>query len=124
MKLIDRAKYVLKGEDGAVSVEMVGMIAVVLVILLALFFFRDSIRDAIGRGASQVDGIDFGDGKSGLNKGNQHQKPKEKSLTCRGKAFYISQKLTKELKCGIFMKRNVTDKRIQNAYIKTCKEKG
>lgn len=70
MKLIDRAKYVLKGEDGAVSVEMVGMIAVVLVILLALFFFRDSIRDAIGRGATQVDGIDFGDGKAGLGKGN------------------------------------------------------
>lgn len=64
MKILDRAKYVLKGEDGAVSVEMVGMIAVVLVILLALFFFRDRITDAIGRGSDSVDNIDFGDGSS------------------------------------------------------------
>lgn len=70
MKLIDRAKYVLDNEDGAVSVEMVGMIAIVLIILLALFVFRDSIRDAIGRGTNQVDGLDFGDGKANLNAGN------------------------------------------------------
>lgn len=70
MKLIDRAKYVLDGEDGAVSLEMVGMIAVILVILLALFFFRDSIRNAIGRGTNQVDNLDFGDGKASLNAGN------------------------------------------------------
>lgn len=60
MKLFNRAKYVMNGEDGAVSVEMVGWIAIICVILVAAFLLRDQISGAIGRGGSAVDNLDFG----------------------------------------------------------------
>lgn len=68
MNLVKRAKYALNGEDGAVSVEMVGWIAIILVILVAAFILRDQIIDAIGRGGAGVDNLDFGTG--GVGGGN------------------------------------------------------
>lgn len=56
----ERVKYVLNGEDGAISLELVGFIAVICVILVALFIFRDQITSAIGRGGKQVDSLNFG----------------------------------------------------------------
>lgn len=61
MELMKRAKYVLSGEEGAVSLEMVGWIAVITFIIVAVFLLRDQIVDAIGRGGSAVDDIEFGD---------------------------------------------------------------
>lgn len=60
MNFVDRIKYALDGEDGAISLEMVGWIAIICVILVAAFLLRDQISNAIGRGGSAVDDLDFG----------------------------------------------------------------
>ncbi|MDF2879508.1 MAG: hypothetical protein K0R54_65 [Clostridiaceae bacterium] len=57
--LINKAKYVLNGEDGASNIEIIVWISVCLVIATTLFLFRDSvtkfINDAIGKvGAFKV----------------------------------------------------------------------
>lgn len=41
--LVNKAKYVLKGEDGASNLEIVVWFSVVLMIATALFFFKDAI---------------------------------------------------------------------------------
>ena len=65
MNLMKKAKYVLNGEDGAISVEMVGWIAIICVILVAAFILRDQIISAVNRGGSAVDNLDFGTGGVG-----------------------------------------------------------
>lgn len=51
--LLNRAKFVLDGEDGASNVEIIVWISVVLVLATVLFLFRDTIEqfinNAIGR---------------------------------------------------------------------------
>jgi len=55
--LLNRAKYVLEGEDGASNVEIIVWISVVLVIATALFLFRDAISGFIGRAQGEVDNL-------------------------------------------------------------------
>jgi Flp pilus assembly pilin Flp len=55
--LWNRAKYVLKGEDGASNIEIIVWISVVLVIATALFMFRDSIKNFLGKAKGQVDNL-------------------------------------------------------------------
>lgn len=55
--LLKRAKYVVKGEEGASNVEIIVWISVVLVIATALFLFRDAIAGFIGKARGQVDGL-------------------------------------------------------------------
>lgn len=55
--LMNRAKYVLNGEEGASNIEIIVWISVVLVIATALFLFRDSITAFIERARGQVDGL-------------------------------------------------------------------
>mgnify|MGYP006894370322 FL=1 len=54
---MNRAKYVLNGEEGASNIEIIVWISVVLVIATALFLFRDSIIAFIERARGQVDGL-------------------------------------------------------------------
>lgn len=54
-QLWERAKYVTSGEDGASALEIIVWISVVLVIATALFFFRDSIVNFLGRARNSVD---------------------------------------------------------------------
>lgn len=56
--LVDRAKYVVKGEDGASNIEIIVWIAVVLVIATALFLFRDSIGDFLKSATGEVGKMD------------------------------------------------------------------
>lgn len=53
--LIERAKYVLRGDDGASNIEIIVWISVVLVIATALFLFRDSIVSFLGKARDSVD---------------------------------------------------------------------
>ena len=54
---MNRAKYILNGEEGASNIEIIVWISVVLVIATALFLFRDSIIAFIERARGQVDGL-------------------------------------------------------------------
>ncbi len=56
--LINRAKYVVGGEEGASNIEIVVWIVVVLVIAVALFAFRDKIGAFIGSATGSVDQMD------------------------------------------------------------------
>lgn len=56
--LINRAKYVMSGEDGASNIEIIVWISVVLVIATFLFMFRDSINAFITDATSKVDEFD------------------------------------------------------------------
>lgn len=56
---MNRAKYVLEGEDGASNIEIIVWISVVLVIATVLFLFRDSITKFINKAIKKVD--DFED---------------------------------------------------------------
>lgn len=56
-KLIKRAKYVLKGEDGASNVEIIVWISVVLIIATALFYFKDQVTAFLTRASGQVNGL-------------------------------------------------------------------
>lgn len=58
-KIMNRAKYVLEGEDGASNIEIIVWISVVLVIATVLFLFRDSITKFINKAIKKVD--DFKD---------------------------------------------------------------
>lgn len=55
--LMNRAKYVLNGEEGASNIEIIVWISVVLVIATALFLFRDSISAFLERARGQVDNL-------------------------------------------------------------------
>lgn len=56
--LMNRAKYVMSGEDGASNIEIIVWISVVLVIATFLFIFRDSITDFITSATEKVDNFD------------------------------------------------------------------
>lgn len=55
--LMNRAKYALKGEDGASNIEIIVWISVVLVIATALFAFREQIKGFLGKAGAEVDGL-------------------------------------------------------------------
>lgn len=55
--LMNRAKYVLEGEDGASNVEIIIWISICLVIATALFAFRKSITAFLTKAKGQVDGL-------------------------------------------------------------------
>ncbi|PLS19683.1 hypothetical protein CVD28_04525 [Bacillus sp. M6-12] len=55
--LMNRAKFVLKGEEGASNIEIIVWISVVLVIATALFAFRDSITKFLGSSKGEVDNL-------------------------------------------------------------------
>lgn len=57
-KLLDRAKYVVSGEEGASNVEIIVWISVVLVIATVLFLFRDSINDFIMKAIKKIDSFE------------------------------------------------------------------
>ncbi|WP_144537330.1 hypothetical protein [Bacillus thuringiensis] len=53
--LMNRAKFVLNGEDGASNVEIIVWISVVLVLATALFIFKDKIVGFLGKAGGTVD---------------------------------------------------------------------
>ena len=55
--LIQRAKYVMKGEEGASNIEIIVWISVVLVIATALFAFRDAITGFLGKSSGSVNAL-------------------------------------------------------------------
>ena len=61
-KLINRAKYVLNGEEGASNVEIIVWFSVVFVIATILFLFRDSVTSFITDIAGNIDNLDRGHG--------------------------------------------------------------
>lgn len=56
--LMNRAKYVMNGEDGASNIEIIVWISVVLVIATFLFIFRDTIVSFIEDAVNKVDAFD------------------------------------------------------------------
>lgn len=64
MNLADRARYVMKGEDGAISLEMVGWIAILLVILSVALLLRNNISDKVREGAGAVGDMELEAGDS------------------------------------------------------------
>ncbi|WP_257142948.1 hypothetical protein [Bacillus thuringiensis] len=54
---MNRAKFVLNGEDGASNVEIIVWISVVLVLATALFLFKDQIVGFLGKAGGTVDGL-------------------------------------------------------------------
>lgn len=52
--LMNRAKHVLNGEDGASNIEIIVWISVVLVIATALFLFRDAISKFLSDSTGKV----------------------------------------------------------------------
>lgn len=56
--LINRAKHVVGGEEGASNIEIVVWIVVVLVIAVALFAFRDQIGKFLGSSTDSVGSMD------------------------------------------------------------------
>lgn len=56
--LINRANYVLNGEEGASNVEIIVWFSVVFVVATILFIFRDSVTGFIQDIANNVDGLE------------------------------------------------------------------
>lgn len=56
--LINRAKYVVGGEEGASNIEIIIWIVVVLVIAVALFAFRDKIFGFLNTSSDTVGNMD------------------------------------------------------------------
>ena len=56
--LLNRANYVLNGEDGASNVEIIVWFSVVFVIATLLFLFRDSVTSFITKITGNVDGLE------------------------------------------------------------------
>lgn len=52
--LLNRAKFVLDGEDGASNVEIIVWISVVLVLATVLFLFRDAIAEFINKAIGRI----------------------------------------------------------------------
>ena len=63
--MIERAKFVCGGEEGASNVEIIIWITVVLVIATALFVFRDSITGFLKGSSDAVDGLNGEQTKEG-----------------------------------------------------------
>lgn len=59
-KLVNRAKYVLTGEDGASNMEFIIITAVILTIAIALFMFGGKIRDFLTQAGAEVDSLTGG----------------------------------------------------------------
>jgi len=57
MKLFNKVKHALKGEDGASNVEIIVWISVVLVLATALFAFRTQIMGFLTRAGNTVGGL-------------------------------------------------------------------
>lgn len=57
--LMNRAKHVLNGEDGASNIEIIVWISVVLVIATALFLFRDAISNFLGQSTGKVNKLEL-----------------------------------------------------------------
>lgn len=55
--LIERAKFVVGGEEGASNIEIVVWISVVLVIATLLFTFKDHISTFLGKAGGSVNGL-------------------------------------------------------------------
>ena len=55
--VLEKAQYVLAGEEGASNVEIVVWISVVLVIATILFLFRDAIKGFLNRATSTVNSL-------------------------------------------------------------------
>lgn len=56
--MIERAKFVCGGEEGASNVEIIIWISVVLVLALALFAFRENIEDFLAGSGESVNKLD------------------------------------------------------------------
>lgn len=56
--VLNRAKFVCGGEEGASNMEIIVWISVVLVIATALFLFKDEIVKFLGKATGQVNGLD------------------------------------------------------------------
>lgn len=54
-KLIQRAKYVARGEEGAIDLDTIIGISISLVIATVLFVFRGKIMDFITKAGEKVD---------------------------------------------------------------------
>lgn len=57
--LMNRAKHVMNGEDGASNIEIIVWISVVLVIATALFLFRDAITGFLGGAEGKVGDLEL-----------------------------------------------------------------
>jgi len=57
--LMNRANYVLKGEDGASNMEIIIWISIVLVIATALFLFRDAIIGFVDKAKGEVNDLEI-----------------------------------------------------------------
>lgn len=55
--MIERAKFVCGGEEGASNVEIIIWISVVLVIATVLIVFRTSITGFLGKSSAEVDAL-------------------------------------------------------------------
>lgn len=55
--LVNRAKYVMDGEDGASNIELIVWFSVVLVIATTLFLFRDAVVNFIKKANTQIGGL-------------------------------------------------------------------
>ena len=71
MNLLNKAKYVMSGEEGASNVEIIVWISVVLVIATALFLFRNQITKFIAGAGKQVDTMTGGLDATGSGFSNQ-----------------------------------------------------
>lgn len=60
MKLINKAKYVLTGEDGASNLEFIILTAVVLTIAIAVFMFGGKIKDFLTGAGNEVGDLTTG----------------------------------------------------------------
>ena len=56
--LINRANYVLNGEDGASNVEIIVWFSVVFVIATVLFLFKDSVVAFINKITNRVSSLE------------------------------------------------------------------
>lgn len=52
--LLTKAKYVLSGEDGASTLELIGWFSVCLGIITVLFIFRDAVKDFITNAIAEI----------------------------------------------------------------------
>lgn len=55
--VLNRAKFVCGGEEGASNMEIVVWIGVVLVIATALFAFKDQVTGFLTKSGTQVNGL-------------------------------------------------------------------
>lgn len=55
--IVNRAKYVMSGEEGASNIELIVWFSVVLVIATTLFLFRDAVVNFIKKANTQIGGL-------------------------------------------------------------------